>query len=77
MGQRNWHSSASFNFDWSIYLETDKAVKSNYAGFDWEADALAAKMENIEQQLEVMAREARTIEPGRYRAYLAPAASPM
>ena len=41
MGQRNWHSSASFNFDWSCYLanengKSDRAVKSNYAGFNWQ-----------------------------------------
>ncbi len=79
MGQRNWHSSANFNFDWSCYLtndigKSDKAVKSNYAGFDWQPDRLAAKMENIKHQLSNLSRPSRTLEPGSYRAYLAPSA---
>ena len=74
MGQRNWHSSANFNFDWSCYLTKDKAVKSNYAGFDWQQEKLAAKIENCKHQLAVLAKPAKTIEPGSYRAYLAPSA---
>jgi len=74
MGQRNWHSSANFNFDWSCYLTKDKAVKSNYAGFDWQQEKLAAKIENCKRQLAVLAKPAKTIEPGSYRAYLAPSA---
>lgn len=78
MGQRNWHSSANYNFDWSCYLGTDtgrdKAVKSSYAGFDWRQDRLAEKMESIRQQLSALSRPSKTIGPGSYRAYLAPAA---
>ncbi len=32
LGQRNWHEVDSFNFDWSLYLEADKAVKSALRG---------------------------------------------
>ena len=74
MGQRNWHSSANFNLDWSCYLEKDKAVKSSYAGFVWQQEALAGKMENIKQQLDILSRPSKTLEPGAYRAYLAPSA---
>jgi predicted Zn-dependent protease len=78
MGQRNWHSSANFNFDWSCYLAKgkvgDKAVKSNYAGFVWEQDKLAAKIESIKHQLAILSMPSKTLEPGSYRAYLAPSA---
>jgi predicted Zn-dependent protease len=74
LGQRNWHSSANFNFDWSCYLAEDKAVKSNYAGFDWQQHKLADKMESIRQQLGILERPAKTLKPGAYRAYLAPSA---
>ncbi len=74
MGQRNWHSSANFNFDWSCYQTKDKAVKKSYAGFNWQPDILAAKIENSKHQLAVLAKPSKTINPGRYRAYLAPAA---
>lgn len=74
LGHRYWHQSASFNLDWSCYLRADKAVKSGYSGFDWEPDRLSAKLDALRIALEVMARPAKVIEPGRYRAYLAPAA---
>ncbi len=74
MGQRNWHSSANFNFDWSCYLAKDKAVKSNYAGFDWQQEKLLTKIEKCKHQLAVLAKPAKTIAPGSYRAYLAPSA---
>ena len=54
MGQRNWHSSANFNFDWSCYLSKDKAVKSNYAGFDWQPERLAEKLDSIRHQLSML-----------------------
>lgn len=74
IGQRNWHSSANFNFDWSCYLDKDRAVKSNYAGFEWQPHKLTDRMESIKHQLDILARPAKTLEPGAYRAYLAPSA---
>lgn len=74
MGQRNWHSNANFNFDWSCYHTQDKAVKSNYAGFTWQQDKLTTNMENIKRQLADISKPAKTIPPGKYHAYLAPSA---
>lgn len=74
MGQRNWHSSANFNFDWSCYHTLDKAVKNSYAGFDWQPSILNSKLENMKHQLDIINRSPKTIEPGRYRAYLSPSA---
>jgi predicted Zn-dependent protease len=74
LGQKNWHEVDSFNFDWSLYLEGDKAVKSRYAGFEWDQDVFAGRIEAALQQLERLEKPRRTIEPGEYRAYLAPQA---
>ena len=74
LGQRNWFSSYSFNFDWSFYYQGDKAVKSSYAGFVWDPAEFARKVDSAAEQLIVLARPPRTIAPGRYRVYLAPAA---
>ena len=74
LGQRNWHQSTTFNFDWSCYHQTDKAVKINYAGFAWNSSILKQKMHDARTQLEVIARPARTLAPGHYRTYFAPAA---
>jgi predicted Zn-dependent protease len=74
LGQRNWFSSHSFQLDWSLYHRADKAVKAAYAGFEWDSAAFAAKMASARGQLEVLAAEPKTVPPGEYRVYLAPAA---
>jgi predicted Zn-dependent protease len=73
-GQRNWYTTHSFNFDWSFYLQADKAVKANYAGFEWVPAEFGRKVSWAAEQLGALRRPARTIPPGRYRVYLAPGA---
>ncbi|HKJ09542.1 MAG TPA: metallopeptidase TldD-related protein, partial [Gammaproteobacteria bacterium] len=74
LGQRNWHASASFNLDWSCYLGPDKAVKSAMAGLHWDAARLDEKLARARSRLAALERPAKTLEPGRYRVYLAPQA---
>ena len=74
LGQRNWHEVDSFNFDWSLVLEGDKAVKTGYAGFDWSQETLTRKLQGAADQLKHLEKPRRTIEPGEYRVYLAPGA---
>lgn len=73
-GQRNWHSSKTFNFDWSCYHQTDKAVKKNYSGFDWQNTRLSTIMDETKEQLAILKTTPRKITPGEYRVYLAPGA---
>ena len=74
LGQRNWHEVDSFNFDWSVHLQGDKAVKDGYAGFDWDTGAFEARLADSAERLQLMRGRGRTLEPGEYRAYLAPRA---
>jgi len=74
LGQRNWHEVDSFNFDWSLHGPDNRAVKSGCAGFDWDEAAFGAKVEDAARELERLAAPPRPIEPGEYRAYLAPRA---
>ncbi len=74
IGHRHWHESSSFNLDWSCYLETDKAVKAAYSGLQWDAATLRSKLDAMRDGLHRMARPAKVLEPGCYRAYLAPSA---
>jgi predicted Zn-dependent protease len=73
-GQRNWHETASFNLDWSLYQSRDKAVKTTYAGFEWDSAAFRARFRNATEQLAILGREPIIIQPGAYRAYLTPTA---
>lgn len=73
-GQRNWHSHYNFNLDWSFYHDKDKAVKSAYAGTDWQPAIFQDKIQQALTQLDLLKRPPHTISPGRYRVYLSPAA---
>jgi predicted Zn-dependent protease len=74
LGQRNWHETTTFNLQWSLYHRGDKAVKSSYAGFAFDATSLAARMNDARERLALVSRPAKTLVPGSYRAYLAPTA---
>ncbi|NVZ07823.1 peptidase [Allochromatium humboldtianum] len=74
LGHRHWHERASFNLDWSVYLSGDKALKSSYSGFDWNPDVVHERLRTMRAGLEILRRPARRLDPGRYRAYLAPPA---
>jgi predicted Zn-dependent protease len=74
LGQRNWFTTHSFNCDWSFYYQADKAVKTTYAGFVWDPTVFTQKVHEAAKQLEQLQQPPRTIPPGRYRVYLAPAA---
>jgi predicted Zn-dependent protease len=74
LGQRNWFSTYTFNLDWSLYHQGDKAVKTSYAGFEWDPAQFRNKLDAASEQLTILARPARTIDPGAYRVYLAPVA---
>jgi predicted Zn-dependent protease len=73
-GQRNWHEVDSFNFDWSVHRQAGQAVKSSYAGFEWNPAAFARSVEAVAGQLELLAIPHRRVDPAEYRAYLAPKA---
>lgn len=73
-GQRNWHAVSTFNLDWSLHHRADKAVKASYAGLAWSDDAFGAKMGAARERLALVAREPKSLVPGRYRAWLAPTA---
>jgi predicted Zn-dependent protease len=74
LGQRNWHEVESFNLQWSLYHHADKAVKTVYGGFAWSAEEFASKMQGARERLALLGNPARSLEPGRYRAYLTPTA---
>lgn len=73
-GQQNWLANHTFNLDFSIYLHSDKAVKSSYAGFEWDLAFFQAEIERVKQKLSILKQTAKTILPGKYRTYLTPTA---
>lgn len=73
-GQRNWDTVYAFSADLSFYLQSDKAVKVDHAGTDWNRAVFDAKMAGARTRLAALARPPKTIRPGNYRVFFAPAA---
>ena len=71
-GQLNWHVATTFNLQWSLYHRADKAVKTSYAGFDWDRATLEHKMTEARERLALISRPPKSLAPGRFRAYLTP-----
>lgn len=74
LGVRHWHAAESFSFGWCLYHGADKAVKTTYAGNDWDAGAFDGKMRFAREQLGRLGVAPKSLAPGAYRAYIAPAA---
>ncbi|HEV7912342.1 MAG TPA: metallopeptidase TldD-related protein [Albitalea sp.] len=73
-GQRHWHHVESFHFDWCLYHQADKAVKTAYAGAHWDADEFARRVAAGAQRLPLLALAPHALQPGSYRAYFTPTA---
>ncbi|CAB3719451.1 metallopeptidase TldD-related protein [Paraburkholderia rhynchosiae] len=73
-GSRGWYQVDNFSFSWSLYDPSGRAIKTTYAGDDWSDAVFAAKVDQAAARLTVLSRTPRVLAPGRYRAWLAPAA---
>ena len=73
-GAFGWYAASSFNLDFSLFHGNGQAVKSAYAGEHWDAQSFIRKLDDARQQLVFLGLPAKALQPGAYRAYLAPAA---
>jgi predicted Zn-dependent protease len=73
-GACHYFETEGFLTDWSLWLPNGKAVKSHNAGRDFSPESHASRIERERGRLQVLARPERRLEPGDYRAYIAPEA---
>ncbi len=73
-GSRGWYQVENFNFSWSLYDPSGRAIKTTYAGEQWDDAVFARKVGQAAARLPVLARPPHPLRPGGYRAWLAPAA---
>ena len=74
LGQFNWHENHSFNFDWSMYTESGKAIKQNYSDQRWNQDTFKKLLIECRQKLEVIDNKEELVKPGDYKVYLSTSA---
>lgn len=73
-GSRGWYEVENFDFRWSLYDASGRAIKTVYAGESWSDAAFTRKVDEAAARLPALGRAPKALAPGRYRAYLAPAA---
>ena len=73
-GVRHWNEVEGVVFDFSLHRQGNRAVKAMVAGRVWSPQAFEQALARAHAQLAVFERPLRTIEPGRHRVFLAPAA---
>jgi predicted Zn-dependent protease len=73
-GQFHWFKTRNFSLDYSLYNNRQKAVKSLYAGMNWEPEKLKSNIQESKIKLDLMNRDSKKVERGQYRVYLAPSA---
>ncbi|MGY4494356.1 TldD/PmbA family protein [Pseudomonas sp. TE3610] len=73
-GGRGWHVATSASLDFSLFHANGEAVKITYAASHWDRDALAAQFAQGREQLVHLGKPRKSLSPGRYRTYFAPAA---
>jgi predicted Zn-dependent protease len=74
-GQKHWFATESYILDYSLFTSTGQAVKGTLAGSHWDNGAYQAKIAESKTQLARLEQPLKTIERGKYRTYLAPAAT--
>ena len=74
LGQFNWHESESFNFDWSMYTESGKAIKQNYSDQEWSQKRFTDLLSESKEKLNVIDNKEVKVKTGEHRVYLSPSA---
>lgn len=74
LGSRHWHHVHTFHIEWCLYLHGDRAVKSSHAGSHWDAAEFARRVAQAASRLTLLGLAPKSLAPGAYRAYFAPAA---
>ncbi len=78
-GQNHWFDTESFFIDYSLYTVNaageNKAVKECYADNAWSEAKFLAGLRGARERLAQLRKPSLALQPGGYRAYLAPAAA--
>ncbi len=74
VGQFHWFMSEAFSLDYSLFNAAGQAVKGIYAGSIWDQETYQQTLDRSRAQLNRLDRPSKTIDRGKYRTYLAPAA---
>jgi predicted Zn-dependent protease len=72
--QEHWFGADTFTLDYSLFTPDGQAVKGAYAGAAWNTEKYQQQIDRSRQQLSRLQQTPKSIQRGKYRTYLAPAA---
>jgi len=72
-GMRRWYETHTFDIEVSLAVGGDRAVKVALGGPQFDREELRRRLARAVRQVERLRGERTRLEPGRYRAYIAPA----
>ena len=73
-GQTHWFKTSNYSLDYSLYNDRQKAVKSLYAGNNWNEVDLKNNLQDSITKLNLMNRDSKKVARGVHRVYFAPSA---
>lgn len=74
LGQFHWFATENFIVDYSLITPSEKAVKGIFSGANWEHDKYLGQIKTDKEQFVALEKPSKTLQPGGYRTYFAPAA---
>lgn len=74
-GTKHWFATESFYVDFSLCHKSGKAVKSVFAGTQWDQQKYDIDLKAAAARLKALDLPQVTLKPGKYRVYLEPAAT--
>lgn len=72
LGLRRWYETATYDLELSLCLEEDRAAKVFLGGTRWDVEELHRRIARARGHAERLRGDRIRLEPGRYRAYIAP-----
>ena len=73
-GTEHWFSTENYSVDFSMITAKEKMLKGTIAGNQWNKNDYDKQILRYKEQLVSLEKPSKTIEAGKYRIYLAPAA---
>ncbi|MDJ0660889.1 MAG: TldD/PmbA family protein [Crocosphaera sp.] len=73
-GQFHWFATENFIVDYSLITPGEKAVKGIFSGQNWDHNKYLEQIKTDKNQFIALEKPSKTLQPGGYRTYFAPAA---
>jgi len=72
IGLRRWYETNTYHLELSLCVGEDRAAKVYLGGSEWDRGSFERRIQRAEQHAKKLRENRSSLQPGRYRAYIAP-----